>query len=211
MKRPGRPERHAGVALLAGLVLMAAISLLALVATASMMLQLRMAGNFADTTRARLAADSATRSGQRFLFALADSDRLSGCRQDCFRAPLDAIIRPPNNPSPAPEYENSDWWLNWGIPAATAEDESARYLVEELYFAPMEEIRPLPDAPPIDGIAYYRVLGRASGKAPAAVAVHESIVARPWLGEETDPDITDLCRDYGPWYDCGSLEWRQRR
>jgi Tfp pilus assembly protein PilX len=58
-----------GAALLAGLVILAAISLLALVATASMLLQRRMASNFSDAQSARQAAAAAVSREQHLYWA----------------------------------------------------------------------------------------------------------------------------------------------
>jgi hypothetical protein len=70
-------------------------------------------------------------------------------------------------------------------------------------------------APPLDGIGYYRVLGRGSGKGPGAIVVSEAIVARPWsLETRADQEVsrdTSFCAPFSSWYDCGRMAWRQRR
>ena len=217
-----------GVTLLTGLVLLAAISLLALVAASSMVLQLRMAGNFEDSRLALQNSAAAVALGEDFLYSIGQAGRIPHCQSECFTPPLSTIIRQTTELPAFPEYEAASWWLSWGAEAGAASlaglpmehrgvpgAEPPRFLIEELHFDPANAVTVSADAPLLDGIGYYRILGRGSGRGTAAIAVSESIVARPWkadaLPAQGNGDIDMFCADYRPWYDCGRMAWRQRR
>lgn len=217
-----------GVALLAGLVMLAAISLLALVATASMILQLRMAGNFNDAQQANQAAAIAVLLGEAFVLGLEHDSRTPDCNTGCFIDPLNTVIRQPGDLPAFPEYEDSSWWRAWaaeagidpitGIPGGDTwglASEPPRFLIEEIHFDSATGALPGPDQPPLAGVGYYRILGRGTGQGPAAIAVSEAIVARPWLSdlsvEPGDREDNGFCEPFEPWYDCGRVAWRQRR
>jgi Tfp pilus assembly protein PilX len=221
-------KTQVGVALLAGLLMMAAISLLALTATSSMIMQQRMAGNFADDQHAFKAALFAVSQGEHFVLNLDHGNRQTSCLENCFSAPLGNIIHPGNGLPANPEFEDVDWWNTSGtvadIDPVTGDDtdnlwdfssETPRFLIQELYFDDLSTTTPGEGAPTIEGIAYYRILGRGQGLGPAAVAVTEAIVARPWLNPDLlNPDDQigdDLCADFESWYHCGRMSWRQRR
>lgn len=226
--RPCCVANQAGVALLAGLVMLAAISLLALVATASMILQQNMAGNFSDAQQARQAAAAAVSQGQAVLFGIGPDGRTPDCTEHCFLSPLDTVIRQASDMPVSPEYEDAAWWNAWameaGINPVTGNrldgmwnfaSEPPRFLIEEVRFDDMVTAPAAVEAPAIDGIGYYRVLGRAVGRGPAAVAVSEAIIARPWLSDTTPApgpmDDSSFCTPFKPWYDCGLMAWRQRQ
>ncbi|HLF31511.1 MAG TPA: hypothetical protein VI566_10860 [Xanthomonadales bacterium] len=231
MVTPGRapqPFVCHGIALLAGLVLLAAVSLLALVATASMVLQIRMAANFSDGQQARLAAAAAVLQGESFIFGLDHDQRLPGCADECFLPPLNHLIHYPAEVAAFPEYQDSGWWSSWSTEVGTDPlsgnsnttgwnlgSQAPRYLIEEIHFEDAVNLPELPGAKPVNGVAYYRVLGRGQGQGPAAVAVSESIIARPWSNESPadsgTPQQQEFCAAFSPWYDCGRMAWRQRR
>ncbi len=225
--RPSEHNRQRGIALLAGLVLLAAISLLALVASGSMLLQQRMAGNYCDGQQARRAAAVAVTQGEAILFGIAHDERIPGCLQDCFSPPLNRVIRPQSEVPPQPELEDASWWRNQalesgvdpvsGIPTGepwSFSSEPPRFLIEELHFEDLASAPAAADAPLLQGIGYYRILGRGVGRGPAAVAVSEAIIARPWLSGAPPGPATGssgFCTPFKPWYDCGLMAWRQRR
>ncbi len=226
--RPCCVANQAGVALLVGLVMLAAISLLALVATASMILQQNMAGNFSDAQQARQAAAAAVSQGQAVLFGIGHDERTPGCTYHCFLSPWNTVIRQASDMPVSPEYEDAAWWNAWatetGVDPVTGNRldgiwsfsaEPPRFLIEEVRFDDMVTASAAAEAPPIDGVGYYRVLGRAVGQGPAAVAVSEAIIARPWLSAmslDSGPiDDSHFCATFEPWYDCGLMAWRQRR
>jgi hypothetical protein len=223
-----RHTQQQGVTLLIGLVLMAAISLLALVATASMVLQLRMAGNFEDSQVARQRSTIAVTQGENFLYSIGHDGRLPGCQSQCFNSPLSTIIHQALDVPAFPEYEDASWWRSWAAdagfdPLSGAPIENTGglgadpplFLIEELYFDPLAGVPIAADAPLLNGIGYYRVLGRGSGQGAAAVAVSESIIARPWeagaLPGSGSRDASEFCAGFKAWYDCGRMAWRQRR
>lgn len=220
--------REAGVALLAGLVMLMAISLLALAASKSMILQQHMAGNFSDSQQARQAATFSILQGESLIFSIGHNARFPACKQDCFAPPLDRIIRQTSELPVSPEFENAPWWQSWAFEAGadpvngsdpvqvwTYGTEPPRFLIEELHFDDLGSATRAADAPALDGIGYYRVLARGTGRGPAAVAVDEAIIARPWLSDATPdsgtPDEKAFCEAFQPWYDCGVMVWRQRR
>lgn len=222
------PLYESGVALLAGLVMLAAISLLALAATKSMILQQHMAGNFSDSQQARQAATFAILQGESLILGMGHDARFPACQQDCFASPLDTIIRQTSELPVSPEFESAFWWQSWAFEAGadpvsgpgpvqvwSYRAEPPRFLIEELHFDDLESASRAADAPALRGIGYYRVLGRGTGRGPAAVAVDEAIIARPWLGAATPesgtPDEKAFCAAFEPWYDCGVMVWRQRR
>lgn len=217
-----------GIALLAGLVLLSALSLLALIAATSMVSQQRMAGNFDDAETARAHAEWALVGGLSLLRATPDDRRAAGCSAGCFLPPTDSVIRLGGDLPALPEFEPAGWWQSEGLlpgtdpvtAAAPATDfgswaEPPRFTVEELAFRPAAELAAPPEAPGIDGIGYYRVLGRGTGRQATVVAVNEAIVARPWTGlppEGAPPaDWAELCAPFRAWYDCGQMAWRARR
>ena len=223
--------RHAqqhGVTLLTGLVLLAAISLLALVAASSMVLQLRMAGNFEDSRLALQNSAAAVGLGEDFLYSIGHDGRSPHCQAKCFSSPLNSVIHQATDFPAFPEYETESWWRSWGAnagadPLSGAPVENTGvldadppwFLIEEVYFDPLTDVPVAADAPRVNGIGYYRVLGRGSGRGAATVAVSESIIARPWEADALPGagtrDAGAFCADYRPWYDCGRMAWRQRR
>jgi Tfp pilus assembly protein PilX len=220
--------RQQGVTLLTGLVLLAAISLLALVAASSMVLQLRMAGNFEDSRLALQNSAMAVALGEDFLYSVGQDGRIPDCQGTCFNSPLSTIIHQTTELPAFPEYEAESWWRSWGAVAGVAPlsgvslensgvpgAEPPRFLIEEVHFDPTTGVPVSADAPLLDGIGYYRILGRGSGRGAAAIAVSESIVARPWKADALpgpgNGDVHAFCADYRPWYDCGRMAWRQRR
>ena len=80
---PPKWERTRGVAMLAGLVMLASLSLLALVATSSMMLQMRMSSNFHDQQQSLQRANEATRWARAWLFSRPGSEREKDCVNEC--------------------------------------------------------------------------------------------------------------------------------
>ena len=215
------------MALLAGLVLLMAISLLALAAAGSTLLQQRMAGNFADSQRALRLAEAALRQGERAVFALTDEQRIAGCTAACYDVAAQRVIYAPGVLPPNPENQSLEWWQVWGLPAsasdgagtgssaATFSPEPLYFLIEEAHFQSVDSVRI--DAPelPIDGIGYYRVLGRAAGMGPGSVVVQESILARPWgtglLPEGGAKSDQEACAAVPEPIHCGQMSWRRRR
>jgi len=229
--RPAVPHQQ-GVTLLTGLVLLAAISLLALVATSSMLLQLRMAGNFEDSRLALQNSAMAVTEGERFLYSIRNDARSPDCQVNCFTPPLDTIIHAAKDIPVFAEYEDESWWRSAAVnavfdPLSGAPVETTlamgadppRFLIEEVYFDPLTSLHVAVGAPLLSGIAYYRILGRGCGHAATTVAVSESIIARPWkagVAHGSGPgsgsrDSHEFCADFRPWYDCGRKAWRQRR
>jgi len=217
-----------GIALLAGLVILAAISLLALVASNSMILQQRMAGNFGDGQLARESAAVAVSAGEALLFGIENEARIPACRQDCFVPPFDAVVHQSSELPPGPEYENAAWWRSRALTigsdpvSGTAAGglwelgtEAPRFLIEEVFFENSATAPVRADIPALEGVGYYRILARGAGRGPAAVAVYEAIIARPWRSASApgaDPvDKENFCAAFDPVVDCGLMSWRQRR
>jgi Tfp pilus assembly protein PilX len=204
-------HRQKGVALLAGLVLMTAISLLALVASNSMILQRSMASNFSDTQRAHQAAEAAISRGEALLLAIPHTSRSPRCQSNCYISPQGDVIYEQSELPAYPEHEDSAWWQDH----AQVVDESSRFLIEEIHYDATASEHAAVEAPLLDGIGFYRILGRGVGRGKTTVVVNESILARPWLdGNQSEPgsgEASEFCANFASWFDCGSLSWRQRR
>ncbi len=212
-----------GIALLAGLVLLAAISLLALTAASGTVLQHNMAMNFQENSMALQNASIASAYARAWLDSRQDSERESGCEIDCI---LPAGIRNPGELPAMPEFESAAWWnsnaLAAGYNPQTDETsitpdvgaEPARWIIEEVQYQASGDAGGEFMA---EGVAYYRIFSRGTGRNTRSVAVVEAIVARPWVGDfevgSYPPDglFGVFCRQFEGRYDCGSLSWRQRR
>ena len=212
-----------GIALLAGLILLASISLLALVTASGTVLQRNMAGNFEDKALALQNASIATGFAAAWLNSRPIISREAGCLINCI---LPVGIHNPGSLPARPEFESSAWWaahtIEAGLNPLTAEViatsdsgfEPARWVIEELHYQPTGETRGENAA---EGVAYYRILGRGTGRTNRTVAVTEAIYARPWEGDfeagpyPPDGPPHDFCLQFGRKYDCGKLSWRQRR
>jgi len=179
--------------LFSGLVLLVALSLLALVASASMLLQQRMAGNFSDSQRATYAAQRAIAEAEREIFRLDADQRAADCLASCFSALGELTIYAPGQLPARPENESPGWWDSWSSSVGGAQegeetegtlpgfgDDSDFYLVEEIHFDTDIAGSVAADAVPVRGVGFYRMLGRGSGYAEQSVSVAEAIVARPW-------------------------------
>lgn len=212
-------ERCRGMALLAGLVLMVAVSLLAVTAAGSMTLQQHQAANFSDRQLAFSRADRARSWAVAWLFSRPGEQRETACGTNCFLPPA---IHAGNQLPAHPEIMLLSWWQAHGVAAgvdptlADAEnqfasgDESALWLIEEIHYVTGPDT-----APGIEGTAYYRIFAR--GGADDAVAVSESIIARPWgeaVSELAFPPagpLSEFCAAITDEVPCGPLAWRQRR
>jgi Tfp pilus assembly protein PilX len=212
-----------GIALFAGLVLLAAVSLLALTAASGSVLQHNMAVNFQENAMALKNASIATAYAKAWLNSRLVSERESGCLDGCI---LPVGIRNPGELPARPEYESAAWWRSNALAAGynpeTAETEitpdagaePARWIIEEIQYETSGDTRGENMA---EGVAYYRILGRGTGRNTRSVAVTEAIVARPWDGDfepglyPPDGLFGVFCRQFDNRYDCGSLSWRQRR
>ncbi|MEJ8568863.1 pilus assembly PilX family protein [Elongatibacter sediminis] len=227
VRRPSRIPGMRGIALLAGLVLLAALSLLAMVAATDMLSQERMAANLDDSTSARANADQALAGGLAVLLGTPEDRRTPGCAAYCFLAPSDTLIRTAGEWTALPEFEPASWWQREGRlpgtdPVSAAEPDvpelpwaqAPRFTIEEVAFRGPEELTVPESAPPVEGVGYYRILGRGTGRQAGLVAVTEAIVARPWVAGTAQSEPTDwaaFCAPFQPWYDCGGMAWRARR
>jgi len=223
VRRAAGPAPMSGIALVLGLLLLAAISLLAVMAANGMLLQRRMAANYADRSRALQNADLATAAARAWLDSRADIERQAGCQANCVLPPA---IHAGGVLPDDPEFASAAWWRSDAV-AATAHPESgdalglfaplegeAWWLIEELQVEPFAESVA---GPVIAAVGYYRIFGRGSGIQASSVAVTESVVARPWEGSyQPAPypprsDSPAFCRQFDAAVPCGQLAWRQRK
>jgi Tfp pilus assembly protein PilX len=217
--------REKGVALLMGLVLLAAISLLALTSTSGMLLQRHMSANFLEKSIALGHATRASSAAQAWLNSRTSSEREAQCTQACLLPT--AILNAGELPD-HPEWQGRAWWgeratavgshpgTGEPLDSAAALNNPPRWIMEEVHYEPWldngSEER-------ITGIGYYRIFAWGSGENRGSVAVTESIVARPWTGDETiapapyppDGQTANFCRQFDTAVPCGILAWRQRR
>ncbi len=215
--------KNRGIALFAGLVLLAAVSLLALSAASGTVLQRNMSINFEENALALQNASIAASYAVAWLNSRAVGERQSGCQTGCL---LPIGIHNPGELPARPEFESAQWWRDnayvTGYNVQTAETlatpdagaEPARWMLEEIHYSVTGDSR---DVNRAEGLGYYRVLSRGTGRNAQSVAVIELIAARPWDGDfqagpypPTDPG-TAFCRQFENRYDCGRLSWRQRR
>ena len=214
---------QAGVALLTGLMLLASISLLALFTASSTIMQRQQASNFGEHSRAVENAAIAESQARAWLYSRPDNERQLGCLSSCV---LPVGIRNPGELPAHPEFESAAWWrinaLEAGRHPETGEilaslaggSEPARWIIEEIHYETLDAVT---GAPAIDGVAYYRILSRGTGKHPGSVAVTEAIVARPWEGDfhaasfPEEGSGTPFCNQFPGQYPCGTMAWRQRR
>jgi Tfp pilus assembly protein PilX len=209
-----------GVALVTGLVMLAAISILAITATGGMTLQHHQAANFQDRLRARSAAEAATWAALAWLYSRPDSDRQAGCSTSCF---LPDAVHTPGALPPQPEFRPASWWSDHGI-TATAHPVSgepvsfertlarnARWVLQEIHF---EFVDPNANSNAIEGLAYYRVLSRGTGRQVDTAVVTETLVARPWHGAfeplayPPEQALRSFCTQFGAELPCGMQSWR---
>jgi Tfp pilus assembly protein PilX len=215
--------KNRGIALLTGLVLLAAISLLALSAASGTVLQRNMAINYQENAVALQNASIAESYAMAWLNSRAVSERQSGCQSNCL---LPIGIHNPGELPAHPEFESVEWWRSnasiTGYNAKTAEThvtpdqgaEPARWIIEEIHYVDTGDTW---DENRAEGLGYYRVLSRGTGRNPRSVAVTEMIAARPWGGEfqqgsfPPDGSSRAFCQPFENRYDCGRVAWRQKR
>ena len=212
-----------GIALFTGLVLLAALSLLALTAASGTVLQRTMAANFQENSMALQNASIAASYARAWLNSRPVNERESGCQDNCI---LPVGIRNSGELPSQPEFESAAWWRSnaWAVgynpetaETATTPDggaEPARWIIEEIQYETTGDTRGENMA---EGVGYYRIFGRGTGRNARSVAVIETIVSRPWDGDfpagsyPPDGPFGAFCRPFENRYDCGSLSWRQRR
>lgn len=212
--------KNRGIALLAGLVLLAAVSMLAVLAASGTLLQRNMAANFREGALAMENASVAAAYAKAWLDSRPAGGREPDCIEGCI---LPAGIHGKGETPLRPEFEGAGWWRDHGYSAAYNPEtaamiddpdlvkRSAHWLIEEVHFQAGD------DAGSTAGTGYYRILARGEGHSANAVAVLETIVARPWEGDIT-PAIfpprrleSSFCRQFGSQQPCGVLSWRRRR
>lgn len=211
-----------GFALVTGLVFLATASLLAVMAANGMSLQWLQSGHHADRARALENARIAEAAALAWLLSRPNSEREKNCAAGCV---LPVAIAQPGALPPQPEFESLGWWQREGTAAGLHPEtgEAAGlpggtgtplWVIEELHYTAAEPIEEQPD---IGGIAWYRVLGRGTGKNPGVVSVVESLVARPWEGEfdvafyPPTEGLGPFCAQFQGTRTCGVQAWRQRR
>jgi len=215
--------KNRGIALLTGLLLLAAVSLLALSAATGTLLQRNMAINYEENALALQNASVAGSYALAWLNSREDIERQSGCQTDCL---LPVGIRNPGEIPDQPEFESVEWWRSNAFAAGynpeTAETdftpdqgaEPARWVVEEFHYLDTGDSGEENGA---QGLGYYRILSRGTGRNGRSVAVIETVAARPWEGDfqagsyPPESPARVFCRQFESRYDCGRLSWRQRR
>jgi Tfp pilus assembly protein PilX len=232
--------KQAGMVLLLSLAMLAGLSLLAVMAANSMLQQQQMAANHSDGELARISAITAVGMGEQYILGLQEDARSVNCQSNCFAGPLNTVILDPGSIPQYPETLDDDWWLSWGHPPDSTPFDSGSpgnngfnwalpgrqvpvFIIEELNYKPSDSFpisaeggqhtTPNSEAvPAIQGVAYYRILGRGTGIANSSTHVAESILARPWRVTTAGSESLPLdCRTFRPRYDCGRMVYRERR
>jgi Tfp pilus assembly protein PilX len=212
-----------GIALLAGMVLLAAVSILALTASSGMILQRHMTTNFQEDALALESATVADAYAKAWIYSRPVNQRERGCSNDCVLPP--GFVSADTLPQ-YPELESTAWWHanshRAGFNPDTGEtyeidfagSDPARWIIGELHYTATGDKRGENAA---EGLAYYRVISRGSGRHRNSIAVTESIVVRPWEGDfeaGTYPPQNSsrlFCSQFEAKYECGNLSWRRRR
>lgn len=215
--------KNRGIALLTGLLLLAAISLLALSAASGTTLQRHMAVNQEDSARAMRNASIAGSFALAWLNSRTDVERASGCTNNCL---LPSGIGQPGDIPDQVEFESAAWWRSHAFaagynPVSDEYDfspaggvEPARWLIEEIHYEHTGDRQGTGTA---EGLGYYRILGRGSGRNARSVSVVEAIAARPWDSGfqpgvyPPDGPASGYCEQVAGRYDCGRLSWRRLR
>lgn len=212
--------KNRGMALVTGLLMLTAMALLAVTAAGSMTLQQHQAANFTDKRRASERAALAESWALAWLYSRAAHERGSACVTGCI---LPLAVHAPGALPDRPELESPGWWRNNAV-ASSTEPASGEYvgysaagpadgywLIEEIHFEPLH----LHEG--IEGVGYYRVLGRGDGVAPGSTAVTEAVVARPWGASVPAIDfpptatLSEFCVALPRALPCGIVAWRKRR
>ena len=214
---------QSGIALLTGLVFLAALSLLALAASNGMVLQRHQAANFEEKTLAAENAAIAEAQARSWILSRPDVERQKGCVSDCL---LPVAIGQLGDFGTNPEFERAAWWQINGIQAglhpesgevmgvASSGGEAARWIIEEIHY---QADAGLDNQPAFEGLGWYRVLSRGTGRQAGSVAVTEAIVARPWEGEfevasfPAESSSATFCNQFSEDFPCGTVAWRRRR
>jgi len=215
--------KNRGIALLAGLVLLAAVSILALTASSGMILQRHMTTNFQEDAVALDSATVADAFAKAWIYSRPVNQRERGCSNDCV---LPAGFVNADTLPEYPELESAAWWNANSYPAGTNPDtgetleidfagsDPAHWIIGELHYTATGDERGEKAA---EGLAYYRIISRGTGRHRKSIAVTESIVARPWEGDfqvgsyPPRGSSRPFCSQFEGRYECGNLSWRRRR
>ena len=215
-----------GIALIAGLLLMASMVLLALAVATGMLLEQRMAGNFADGQLAVQRAQLAGQWADYWLLSQEQDPFAADCADNC--GPTPPVFEAGNLPT-YPEFESVAWWRansagagadpSGGAPRMDYSLDGVEepfWLIEALHMEPLEGFTQEPGDPEPQ-LGYYRILARGSGRYPGSVAVTESVIARPWAVDfepaafPPNPAGPGFCEQVPEEVPCGRLAWRRRQ
>ena len=154
---------------------------------------------------------------------------MDNCQSACFADTMHPRIHDADAFTDSPDSQPDSWWQQWGFTEGQtsgtiiaggeptyAWNLGARqpplFLIQELAFLPTGIVNNPPEHPPIQGIAYYQVLGRGTGRGEHSTHIAESIVARPWPEPSTTETSEPIdCSVIQAWYDCGRMAYRERR
>lgn len=215
--------KNRGIALLAGMVLLAAVSILALTASSGMILQRHMTTNFQEDALALDSATVADAFAKAWIYSRPVNQRERGCSNDCV---LPAGFVNADTLPEYPELASAAWWYANSYPAGTNPDtgetleidfagsDPAHWIIGELHYIATGDERGEKSA---EGLAYYRIISRGTGRHRNSIAVTESIVVRPWEGDfqvgsyPPRGSSRPFCSQFEGRYECGNLSWRRRR
>lgn len=215
-----------GIALIAGLLLMSSMMILGLAVGTGLLLEKRMANNFSDGQLALQRSHLAQSWGVYWLYSLLENPIDPLCVEHC------GVVPPLFSSGQLPltiEAQSEAWWQQNGqvvgivpISGQIKMDYSLpnldppRWVIEEIHSQALEDILGEPGEPG-PTLAYYRVLGRGTGRLPGSIVVTEAIVAKPWIDDLAPspfpPNIESdwFCHQVPDEIPCGTLGWRQLR
>ena len=215
-----------GIALIAGLLLMSSMMILALAVGTGLLLEKRMAANFSDGQLAIQRAQLAANWGGYWLYSILENPIDPLCIESCGAVP--PLFESGQLPA-AIETRPQTWWHQNGQIAGIAPVsgqvkmdyslpnlEQPRWVIEEVHSQAIEGILVEPGEHE-PRLAYYRIIGRGTGRLPGSIVVTEAIIARPWIDDLAPspfPPINEsdwLCHQVPNDIPCGTLGWRQLR
>lgn len=205
------------------LMFLTALTLLGLSASADTLLQRQLSANFLETQRANQSALAGQSWVESWLLNF-HSPISEPCSSPC----EELKIHIPDSLPEHPEWEDLSWWRDQGYEAGINPITGDRmvnispnsshppiWVIEAVHQAPASDDASTPAR------SWYRILVRGSGRSDTAVAVVESVIARPWVTITTadtadsiitmNPNLTSICYDSTSTLPCGRVSWRQLR
>lgn len=209
--------RESGAVLLVCLMLLAATSLLGLAAASDHLLNEKMSKNQVEAAEAERQAGIAMAWGESWLFGIPGDQKPSPCFPPC---PAGSVIWAKGVLGSAIEYRDEEWWRANALTAGVDPISGTPIMPGGLAFWLVEEIHSQPAQTgenAVPEITWYRLTARSGDTPNGALAVTESILARPWgdvnwkNGFPATGTSPGFCFGFEPPVPCGRKAWRRAR